>query len=478
MKLTIKDHILNVLTKHKNIKKLKRLAEKVKSVSGTKWTVGRIETYIVESFERDHRFENFLITLDSGICSRSELFKGTKFKIKLTVEEFNEKKLYIGHRFLPFILDFFEQSKIQLTDKDKNKINKKQDKLPIIDGMKYLIFLKTYLWEDKENFDSQNIVLSYFDLTDWMKKNSFNINDCLQITVLDIDTLKYKIEKISAKEYNAQSLLLKSKDAELEESILEQISLHEINDISLTLFRAFAELDEDIVKEPGSPISILINESEAVNYQEMGGNPVLIDADSSLFEHFMDNMEDELPEPGKSKSMEGILKELGNGFSENFIQALMIVQLKKDGNIDDEKLLKILFKRPPFFYNEKQADNFVNAYEKIKKTVIKNWKNKDIDKFVFQLIEIIVKIQTNINSLLRAVDDYLNKSGDEDFDFQMLESFQSIDFAAEEMMFQILENKANIPTIDAKKIYDQFENLYKTIFKDIEAIKEDLLKKL
>ena len=406
MKISIKEATKKVLFENQNIKNVDEIVKEIKKLSKTNWNKKRIRTDFEKRLNKDMEFSNYVIKADKTICCRLELFKNTKFKIKLTNEEFNEKRLYIGHRFIPFIDNDFFPNEIILLDENNKKIVQKKELLDFSISHKYVSFFNMHFVSAIEEFEKDKINLTYFDLTGWFKTQSFKINDLVLITTLDIKNKKYRISKITKKEHIRNKLLIKNKDIELEENISKVINIGNLELISDTLFKAFAESSVDLIEEPGSPIATLINESENFSVNESSRNPILLDKDKSLFD-YLDEIDKPTIEHGKAKSMEGILKELGNGFSINFIQSLMILQLKNKGQVVDDDIFKVLFKEgKPAFFNQKQFDNFLNAYEKIANSTINTWIDIKLDKYFLELMDKLTKIQIKVNLLLRKIDDH------------------------------------------------------------------------
>ena len=474
MKISIKEATKKILFENPDIKNINEIVKKIKELSKTSWNKKRIKTDFEKRLNKDPEYSNYVIKTDDTICSRYKLFENTKFKIKLTNDEFNEKRLYIGHRFIPFIDNNFFPKEIILLDENDKKIVQKKELLDFFVAHKYISFFNAHYISAIEEFEHDKINLTYFDLSSWFKNNSFKINDFIEITVLDILNKKYKISKISKKEYNRNKLLIKNKDKELEENISKVIIVENLEEISTTLFKAFAESSKDLIKESGSPIAMLINESENFSVNESSGSPILLDKDKSLFD-YLDNLNHAPIEHGKAKSLEGILKELGNGFSINFIQSLAILQLNNKGQVVDDDIFNIIFRKgTPEFYNKKQLANFQYAYSKLIDSTIKIWFNIKLDKYFIDLMDMLTKIQIKVNLLLRKIDDHLNETGEENFDFSFLDNIQPIDLTAEEILFQLVNSKGNLPTMEVKGLNDQIKMIYQNINDEIDEIIENI----
>ena len=86
------------------------------------------------------------------------------------------------------------------------------------------------------------------------------------------------------------------------------------------------------------------------------------------------------------------------------------------------------------------------------------------------MITVITDVQIKINSFLRAIDNYLNRTNDKKFDYSIIDKFQPIDLAAEELLNQIISLKGEIPTMDLRAIYEQFKGLHSQIIPDIDTL--------
>ncbi len=481
-KISLAEKIFNFLEDGE--RDINKLIDKTKE-TGTKWSKKRIETYIKKTFKEDEVFWDYIIT-NNKIYYRGDLVQNTKFKIKLTNEEFNEKKLFIGHRFIPFVPDDFYTHEITLLDKNDNEIKIYNEVLGMADGMKYFTFLGLdFLTSEMESRDEDamtdgelddngipKINLNYFDLKEWAKENNLKKTDYIQIEVDDFDSLIYKIEKITVAEFNKQKLLIKRKDAELEEAILSAIKEVYMIPVPSLLFKALTLSDDYIVKELGSPISTLINTSEKITIGDNFVRPHLEEDGVPLVNEIAKNIE--IPtEQGKAKSIEGILKELGISMLEEFVEALIVQNFMKNKKVDVKEVFEKLFEnRAYLFANKQQLDNYNRAFDKLQKKIVKNWKNVKFEKNNKELFDLCIDTKMEITLMLRQIDNYLLKTGEE-FDFSIMMQFSQIETIVENLVGFILREKGQLPTIEVVKILKQMKPTLKNVKKDVQKVKDE-----
>ncbi len=454
------------------IKNIEQLVEEVKKLSGSKWNNKQIKKQIEKLLIENYDYSDYLIKENGKLCKKAFLFAKTKFKIKLTEKEIEEKQLIIGHRFIPFISNNTLLKDIILFDSKGKKIKQKKQNIHFSEVEIYFSFYDlaqiTYL----QDIEGESVITSCFDLNQWFDENEFTAYDYIQIQVVDFYKNEFKIEKIKSRDYNTQKLVFDKRDTELENAIIEIIQTEETPSVVYQLlFYAYAEFNRETITETGSPLSIFINTSEKFNLENISGIPFLIKEGTTAHERFA---EMEIPEAGKSKDLNGIFRELAYSFSENFVIALIIQQIKTKGKIDIDKIISIILKSEYDFINQKQAENFEKAFNKVLKNTIKKWTNIKINKNVFWLLEISIDIQKNTNRLLRATDKFLSANPNlvDSFDYSILDPYRPIEMSAEEMITFIIENKAKIPEKDAKKIAEQLANVLEDIEFEINEIIE------
>ena len=68
----------------------------------------------------------------------------------------------------------------------------------------------------------------------------------------------------------------------------------------------------------------------------------------------------------------------------------------------------------------------------------------------------------------------MNETGEENFDFSFLDRIQPIDLTAEEILFQLVTSKGNLPTLEVKGLNDQIKTIFKNINEDIDELMDNI----
>ena len=465
MKISIRNATLQLLQENR-IPDIETLSMEIKKTTKTKWKVSQISTKIRKNFKEDIDFFDYFINENGKIYYKEKIFSKTKFKIKLTPEEFSKKKLYIGHRFIPFITENFYPKNINLTDSNENSFNKNEEEMNLSDAIIYFSFLQMEHIAEIQKFENENLFVTYFDLKEWIKNNNFKKEDLLEIQVIDFKNNKYKLEKLSYKDFLSQKIINKIFDEKLEKAILKNIDRYKIMSISKMMFVSFGDISNEI-EQTGFPLSTFVNENKNINLENSSGFPFLQKEGVSVFEQFS---VDDMPEQGKSKSINGIFKELGYNYTATTVEALIVQQMITNNyKINIEKILSTVLKKDSF-YNEKQAKNFQKAFIKLVNKTINKWENINLNKNTIELLNTAIEIEITINNLLRSIDSYLNRTDDENFDFSIIKHFQPIEIGAEQIIEYILKSKGELPNEDVNSVLEQFSAVLPNIKEDIEIL--------
>ena len=119
MKRKIKEGIKLAL--EQKPEELKDLIKKVKQFTNTKYGDKRLTTEIKKYLDE---YPVAYIKADKKVLYRAEIFKNAKFRIKLTKNEYKTKRLFMGHRFIPFRNINNKIQNLTLSDNQNNKIHK------------------------------------------------------------------------------------------------------------------------------------------------------------------------------------------------------------------------------------------------------------------------------------------------------------------------------------------------------------------
>ncbi len=466
-KITLIKAVLQILDSSTTNLHIDTLVSETKKLTKSRTAKKKIVSEIKKMLDFEPDLTEYVLNKDKIICSRESLFAKTKFKIKLTDKEFNEKKLYIGHRFTPYISEYFEPADVILLDNKNKKTPQSKDLLHISVAFVYISLLDLTYFFDIEGAEEDKINLTYFDLSDWIEKNNFSIKDYLLVEVVDLENYTYRFEKLTNKDYNRQKLLIKAKDAELEEAVENTIK-ESLVPATRAFFKSFAIIDAETVNEPGSPIGMIINNSEKITLDNKMGISFLKFEGVSLFEQYADDLE--IPEQGMSKTIDGIFTELGISFTANFVKALVIQQVINKQKFDTKKILSIIFRKNHIFSNKKQENNFNKAFNKLVSNTTKTWTKIQVNNDTTKLLELAVKIQIVIIKLLRATDYYLSQNDTNEFDFEMLEKFKPLEMLSENLIIYFVDNKTDLPTIEARSTIKQLTPIYKVMKEEIKTI--------
>lgn len=452
---------IEVLLAEESISNIDEFTERVRAISKTKkkndalWE--EIESYLLENAITD-----VAINMETHeLVYRDKLFEETAFRVNLTEEEYAVKKMYVGHRMIPYVHPGISQEEYRFQDVEGNPIPVVKEKIPAEAGFIYVSLLPPYALED-EMIDLQNntITLLALDLSAWMQDNPLSKEDQLLIAPVDYYENIYQIEAVSRKEIAAQQLLIQRRDELLTDAIDEVLlGIDEVIPADVTLFWAFALGDPKLPELPGTPLGPFLNTHEELQiFFDAGFAHIQMkDYYEDLFDSAMEDMATMDPnDMGKAKDLDGIFRELGSSFTPDFVSAKFVLQLHERQEIATDEVINILFKpgvEP--FYNKKQEKNFSKAFNGLAESVAETWANKRLPMPVLSLLKKTLQFKIEFIGLLRDIDHRM--TAPEAFDFSMLMHLQPVDMMLDQLLSLIVEKGDGISQPEIKDLVIQIE---------------------
>lgn len=452
---------IEVLLAEESVTQIDEFIERVRSISKTKkkkdalWE--EIESYLLENAITD-----VAINLDTDqLVYRDKLFEETAFRINLTEEEHAAKKMYIGHRMIPYVHPGISQEEYRFQDADGKPIPIVREKISAETGFIYVSLLPPYaLEDDMVDLQSNKITLLALDLRDWVKDNPLSKEDQILIAPVDYYENVFQIELVSRKEIAAQQLLIQRRDELLTDAIDDVLmDIDEVIPADVTLFWAFALGDPKLPELPGTPLGPFLNTHEELQiFFDAGFAHIQMkDYYEDLFDSAMEDMVTMTPEDmGKAKDLDGIFRELGSSFTPDFVSAKFVLQLHERQEIDTEEVINLLFKSgvEPF-YNKKQEKNFSKAFNSLAESVADTWATKRLPLPVISLLKKIIQFKIEFIGLLRDIDHQMTSP--EEFDFSMLMHLQPVDMMIDQLLSMIVEKGDEISNKEVKDLVLQIE---------------------
>ncbi len=397
MKMTI-NQAVRELQKSGTITKFEKFRDNVRAKTGTVVNDLRLTNEIVKSFNRDG--EIILSPLNkSDLIYRSRLVENAKVMVRITPEERQMRKLYVGHRLMPFLNpNHFNSPKLHFEDEYGKPVQIVEDKLQYDDAMKYLMFYNVDLFQ--EFFQKDSLKLQCLNISVFHP----NIN-YFEITFLNYSSLKFLIKPIPDHEYLKRHFQNRKKDKDLWNGVKKLVNqdehLYSIDHILLSAYNYFAR---DNISEPGSPFShIYNNQKDCTVHSNLYKTFFTSDEKNKKFHDaaFKDL------EFGKAKDMEGILREMGLSVTTDFIYLLMIWDLIDIDKIDDEYILEDIIEVSERLTNDQQHKNLEKAYNKLRKKAFDDFLKFDQSTILLAYLENLIDAKKNLLFLIRDVDDLL-----------------------------------------------------------------------
>jgi stress-induced morphogen len=227
---------------------------------------------------------HYCLLNDNTFDTSKSLFANTKFKIRLTDDEFSAKELIIGHRMIPFGNPFIGINKIVLRDKAGNNIEMQNEIRHFQDIIVYISLYTEVLQGLDINTEDGTVNIPIYKLKAWMEREKFSKSDQILVSRIDYEKGIYQIEKISKQQLSRDAFIIKHRDKQLEEAILDTFDEFNIISAHACLLYAFAECDQELIDYPGTSIGTFLSNSEKIDLFNEGGFSALKPKDLDLFQ--------------------------------------------------------------------------------------------------------------------------------------------------------------------------------------------------
>ena len=460
MKLTIKQAIRKIILENENLNTLDNLAIAVKELTGTRY---RLET--VKEKIYDYLAINPIARIDNEnkIWYRKKIFQNSKFRVKLTSNEFKKKELVIGHRFTPFMNNELKFNKLVLLDsqdtpyKSQYRYNSLDDYY-IYHSLLDISALATLFKDDRAKL----IKVYSFNLTEFIEKNNFKINDRLLISTIDYEKGIYRIEKVSNKEDKDNLFFIRDSDKKLESSIEETIQ-HEgvMKSFDHLTLISYGKLDDGIFEIPPSSFSDMMHDSKKIELFNNGVQVSIKLKGTTNFEDMFAESAKKIPEMGTSKTLNGIFQELGISYTEDFVKLYMIYNYGKNSIVDINGLTDIIFGDEISFFNENQKKNYIKAFTTLINKTLSRQTKHPLDDSLFEISLTFINGKIEFVEFLREMDYCLD--GSDNFDVELFMNICSFNEMIDVGIYNIVNGKSKTLkdigddlSIHFEKLHNQF----------------------
>lgn len=437
MKMPIRKAVENLALKAE-ITDFKEFRKVVRDKTGTVVNDKRLTNEIIKAFSKEQEIIQSAWN-PNELIYRAQIAKNARINIKIAEEERKARKLYIGHRLMPFLKPkLFNSKKLIFSNKNHDLISLKSDVISSDNAIKYFLFLDVSLF-DQYFVDEQNFTLNYLDISQF--SNDFTD---FQVTILDYFKHKFKIEPLTKDYFVRNHFLIEKNDSDLLEGLNKIVNKNsEFVSIDNTLLSAYYHFGQKIISNPASPFAHIFNNQNKLSLQ-MGVHSTYFfskQKSQKIFEHTSTEIEF-----GKAKRMNGILRELGLSFSSDFLYLLMIEQLYEESEIDDDLILNDLMEIQFRVQNELQMKNLEKAYIKLRNKVIEEYDLFEFDTFSVNYLKLLLDLETNITMLLRKFDE--NPKIEDETKMEMVMPF----FEADKFISYMIENFVKHKNVEPREL--------------------------
>ncbi len=463
---------------NRDIHDLIELYAEINALTSKKYKVSELEDLLDEYLAENSIVDIAINWNDEKVIYREQFFHNTSFKISLTQEEFEEKRLYVGHRLSPFIAPNIPFAALQLQDAEGKPFQLKENSLPLTEMYQYISMLPPYSANQPTVVSIEEVKIEYYDLKEWMIAYDFEPKDMLLVVPVDYPKHIFRIEKLSARYLAEQTFITQHKNKRLTEALEDVLNWYpEPIPVDLAWFWAFALFEPKELLNTGSSLGPFISQHEEFGLHTMAHYSFIHyqDYEERMMEETL--MEMENPEQkvmGEATDLDGIFDELENSYSETFVAAKLLLQLHQNQDIDPEELLDILFGVEHPFYSAKQAGNFEKALNKLAKKMKKLWSKQRLSLPVLRLLTKLVNFRIRVKAGIHEMDAALTDIAD--VDLAVLNQLHTLDMIAEQMLSLIVypEDGQTIDADSAVMMISQVENMYSNFQEGLDYILSQL----
>lgn len=416
-----------------------------------------LKSKVLEEFINENEIILSIINPEELIY-RSQLAENAKVTVKITDEEKVMRKLYLGHRLMPYINPKnIHLPDLHFEDDHGYKLPLIQDRIPQDKAMKYVLFMDIRFFND--HFDGDNYLLQCLNISTFNPKHTM-----FEISVLDYHKRKFRIAAISDSDYLARHFINRRKDIELWNGVLQVVNHnHQIISVDHTIINAYHHFAADNISEPGSPFSLLFNIQKDCEMHF-----------DQFCNYFTSQQKMELIRQksysniiyGTAKDLNGIFREMGLSFNQDFIYLEMISQLLENREIDDEYNLDELIEIDFRLANDKQADNLDKAYKRLQQKAIRDFVDFDTGAVSKSYLNDLLVLVEDILFLIRDFDDL----DDMDYQEKMNVLLPLID--VDRLLVSLMKNFIKSKKADPREV-EQFKQIEDETTKVIDLIRAE-----
>lgn len=415
--------------------------------------------------------QDYLVKHDNRIFYRRNIYSKIKFRVVLTHDELTNKYMIPGHRILTFSNPNLKLNQLTIVDSENSPLPLQEKQFPQ-DGLAIYFTLCSLDSISNNLLPVGNFfATTVIDLSEWMKRNDFSQDDKLIFTTLDYDKGLYLIEKESNKKYLKSQFVTKNLNQKFLDSLVSFLTeIRYVSSTASTILAAYSLSNVYLENYPLDTLGMLVTNNEKLELQFAGGFSTLqLKSGHVINKLFQDSLDpSNIPESGVSKSIEGIFDEMGNSYTEHSIYAMILYEMHTNGSVDNEKIFNIVFKEGlNSFYNKKQKENFITAYNKFLKKTLEDFEKKHFDKREYKVIEECVNLKIKIVNFLRKIDENMFLEI-ENFNPEVLLDLNQCDSALDYFFQMFLKNKISLQDLTVAK--SELPVLKKQITSEIRSI--------
>lgn len=404
---------------------------------------------------------------------RSDVFSEMAFLIRMNEYEWNNKTLVLGHRAVPFMnISKINLGDVKLFTETGEEIPHSCKELELQDAAPFMILMPPYTTGDFMAFGEDGIKIDTYDLAQFIKNEGFKKGDLLEFVPRDWQKNEFIVKKKSQKDFKREGILINAKKAVLTQALEEALEEMDMGGAVLdyALFHAFAICKEEMNNYAGEPIAQIVNmwrEEGFFHLDETTGATMI------FLENPVDmiNMEDfgDLKTFGMDDSLDGILKEVGNSYGEDFVYVNYVLQLHKNGEININAAMEILFEnRNNTYFLDHQEKTLRQRMEELKVDVEKEWKTIRLSPEKQQFLKTGLMAKQKIINILRELDNRLIRP--DELDMAKMQPLMEMEGMVD-MLFQIVVQAKDIPGILVK----QFREPFKQLLGMIDSLEKEIL---